>query len=175
MCDGSMNIFEVIANRRSIRKYLNKPVSDHDLGHVLEAARLAPSARNLQDWRFVVVQDQKTRDKLMTAANNQKFVAEASVVIACCSVESEYVMRCGQPAAPIDVSIAIDHMTLAATALGLGTCWIGSFYPDQVRKILDIPADIVIVELLTLGHPDEAPAAKPREDLNKIVFYEKWG
>jgi len=174
MCDGSMNLFEVIANRRSIRKYQDKPVGDHELHHVLEAARLAPSASNKQDWRFVVVKDHGARQKLMVAANNQKFVGEAPIVIACCSINPDYQMRCGEYSAPIDLSIAIDHMTLAATAMGLGTCWIGSFYPDQVREICNIPESVRIVELLTLGYPNEEPAARPRVELEKIVYYEKW-
>ena len=169
-----MNIFEVIANRRSIRKYTCDPVGDHELGHILEAARLAPSARNKQDWRFVVVSDRERRQQLMQAANNQQFVGEAPVIIACCSVDPDYVMRCGMATAPIDLAIAIDHMTLAATALGLGTCWIGSFYPDQVRKILDIPEGVGVVELLALGYPDEAPPQRPRLDLGEIVYYETW-
>ncbi|MBN2416439.1 nitroreductase family protein [bacterium] len=175
MCDGSENLFEVIAARRSIRKYKPDPVDDHALGHVLEAARLAPSANNRQDWRFVVVTDEHRRRRLATAANNQAFVAGAPVVIACCSVEPEYIMRCGMPTAPIDLAIAIDHMTLAAAALGLGSCWIGSFYPDQVREILDIPESVGVVELLTLGYPDEDPPARPRKALSEIVYYNTWG
>lgn len=175
MCDGSENVFEVIAIRRSIRKYKPDSVGDHELGHVLEAARLAPSANNRQDWRFVVVTDETLRQRLAVAANNQSFVGTAPVVIACCSVEPEYTMRCGMPTAAIDLAIAIDHMTLAAAALDLGTCWIGSFYPDQVREILGIPDSTAVVELLTLGYPDEDPAPRPRKELSEIVYYNTWG
>ncbi len=170
-----MDFFEVIKARRSIRKYKDKPVEAEKLITVLEAGRLAPSARNMQDWRFVVVQDAAMREKLVPAANNQIFVGQAPVVIACCTEQGDYTMRCGQPAGTIDVAIAIDHMTLAAEELGLGTCWIGSFYPDQVRSVLKIPESIQIVELLTLGYPDEMPEPKPRLKLNQICYYDTWG
>jgi len=84
-------------------------------------------------------------------------------------------MRCGQDPVPIDVAIAIDHLTLAAVEEGLGTCWIGSFYPEKVRELCGIPEDIVIVELLALGYPkDFSPVKKNRLNLKEIVFYEKW-
>ncbi len=169
-----MDLFETVAARRSIRKYQNRPVEEEKLTRILEAARLAPSANNRQEWKFVVVKDEKTREKLGDAACGQKFVAKAPVVIACCSVHSEYLLKCGHPAYAIDIGIAGDHMTLAAAALGLGTCWIGDFYEDQVREILNIPDSVRVVELLTLGYPEEKPSARPRKDLNEIIYYEKW-
>lgn len=173
MCGGT-DIFNVIGSRRSIRKYKNKKVEDEKLNQVLEAGRLAPSAKNMQDWRFIVVKDKKLRKSLVSAAANQSFVGEAPVVIVCCTVIPNYILRCGQPAGVIDGAIAIDHMTLAATALDLGTCWIGSFYADKVRKILNIPDSVGIVELLTLGYPAESPHERGRKSLDEIVFYDKW-
>ena len=169
-----MDVFEAIRSRRSIRSYLDKPVEEEKLRQVLEAGRLAPSANNRQEWRFVVVREAITRQKLKEAACGQGFVGEAPVVIACCSVESKKIMTCGHSAYAIDVSIAIDHMTLAAAGLGLGTCWIGSFYEDQTRRILNIPDSVRIVELLTLGYPAEQPGARSRKKLDEIVFYEQW-
>jgi nitroreductase len=169
-----MDVFEAIQSRRSIRKYQNRPVEEKKLMQVLEAARLAPSARNNQDNRFIVVQDEKTRKKLQVAAKGQHFVGEAPVVIACCGLNPDYVMSCGQPAYAIDVAIAIDHMTLAARALGLGTCWVGAFYEDQVKNILNIPVSVRVVELMTLGYPDETHPQRPRKTLNNIVCYERW-
>ena len=170
-----MAMLNVIKNRYSVRAYQDRPVESEVLQTVLEAARLAPSARNMQDWRFVVVQDAALRQRLMAAANNQTFVAQAPVVIACCATQPDYVMRCGQRAAPIDVAIAIDHMTLQAVEEGLGTCWIGSFYEDQVKEILGIPDEVAVIELLTLGYPaDTPPASKNREPLDQIIAFEKW-
>jgi len=169
-----MDIFEAIEKRRSIRSYLDKPVEEEKLNRILDAGRLAPSANNRQEWRFIVVRDRTTRKRLMEAAGGQRFVGEAPVVIACCSVESDKMLTCGHPAYAIDVAIAIDHMTLAAAALGLGTCWIGAFYEDRVRDILNIPEGVRVVELLPLGYPAEEPGMRSRKKLNEIVFYEEW-
>ena len=169
-----MDVFETIRSRRSIRKYSDQPVEEEKITQVLEAGRLAPSANNRQEWRFVVVQDGATRDRLAEAACNQGFVAEAPVVIACCSVESKHILTCGHPAYAIDVAIAIDHMTLAAAAMGLGTCWIGAFYEERVREVLNIPDFVRVVELLTLGYPAEKPSPRLRKRLEDIVYRERW-
>ncbi|MBI2438209.1 MAG: nitroreductase family protein [Lentisphaerae bacterium] len=169
-----MALLSQILERYSVRSYQQRPVEKEKLATVLEAARLAPSANNMQEWRFVVVQDAETRKKLGVAANNQRFVGEAPVVIVCCSNLSDYVMRCGQMAYPIDVAIAIEHMALQAVAEGLGSCWVGSFYEDQVKAILGIPEKARVVELLTLGYPSDTSRAKSRLSLNQIVCHERW-
>lgn len=170
-----MALLRQIQQRYSVRSYYDRPVEKAKLASVLEAARLAPSARNCQDWRFVVVQDAALRKKLAVAANNQAFVGKAPVVIVCCGTNPTYTMRCGQPAYPIDLAIAIDHMTLQAVEEGLGTCWIGSFYEDQVKTILGIPVDVRVVELLALGYPKDSPKSKSRLTLGQIVSYDRWG
>jgi nitroreductase len=83
-------------------------------------------------------------------------------------------MTCGQPAYAIDVAIAVDHMTLAAVALDLGTCWIGSFYEEKVREIMGVPQEIRIVALLPLGYPAEEPGPRPRKSLDEVVAWEHW-
>jgi nitroreductase len=169
-----MKILPCITKRYSVRSYLPKPVENEKLKAVLEAARLAPSAKNFQEWRFVVVQDAETRKKLMVAANNQSFVGEAPVVIACSAVNTNYVMRGGQLTYPIDVAIAVDHMTLQAVEEGLGSCWIGSFYEEQVKKILGIPEQARVVALLTLGYPADKQPERRRKAIDQITCYEKW-
>jgi nitroreductase len=172
-----MDVMEAIRTRRSVRRYEDTPVEDEKLMAVLEAGRLAPSAKNLQEWRFIVVRDAATRQKLVKVARDQAFVGEAPVVIACCADTDEHVMRCGQLCYPIDVAIAIDHMTLAAVELGLGTCWIGSFYEDQAKEALGIPPAIRVVELLTLGYPKHGDAGRPRsrKAMDEILHWQKWG
>jgi len=169
-----MTVDEAIRNRRSIRDYRPDPVPERDLLAVLEAGRLAPSANNKQEWRFVIVRDHERRQAMMRAASNQKFVGRAPVVIACCAETDRRVMRCGQLAYPIDVAIAVDHMTLAAHERGLGTCWIGSFSADEVRTVLGIPAAIEIVQLLTLGYPAAPGRVRERLPLSEIARYETW-
>lgn len=173
-----MMVVEAIANRRSIRSFSGRPVEDVKLFRILEAGRLAPSARNMQDRRFVVVKDPDLRRRLAEAARNQEFIGQAPVVIVACGT-SDYVMTCGQLTYPIDVAIAVDHMTLAAVEEGLGTCWIGAFYEDNVKEILGIPQNIRVVALLPLGYPAEPAKTveavpKPRKSLGEIVVYDRW-
>jgi len=97
-----MDVFEAISRRRSIRKYKTTPVEEEKLDKILEAARIAPSAANRQEWKFLVVKDKETRQKLVNAANSQNFVGEAPVIIVACSTESERVMPCGQYAYTVD-------------------------------------------------------------------------
>jgi nitroreductase len=173
--EHQMAIYETIAARKSVRAFQETDVPEEVLLRVLNAARLAPSARNRQEWRFVVVRDPATRLKLAEAANRQRFVGEAPVVIACCAETDGHLMACGQACYPIDVAIAMDHLSLCAAAEGLGTCWIGAFNEAQVKEILGIPAGVRVVELMPLGYPkDPAPVTKPRLPLETIVKRERW-
>jgi nitroreductase len=170
-----MDTVEAIKKRCSVRAYEDREVEDEKLEILLECARLAPSAANLQEWRIIVVRDRDRRANLAKAANNQGFVAQAPAVLVFCAETEQHMMRCGEKSYPIDVAIAIDHVTLAAVELGLGTCWIGAFYTDRVRDILGIPDHIPVVSLLTLGYP--APGStrpKKRLALEEIVKYERW-
>lgn len=172
-----MNVYDAIRIRKSVRSFQKKEVPDDVLHRILSAARLAPSARNRQEWRFVIVRNPETRHKLAEAAKKQMFIAEAPIVIVCCAEADNlnYTMTCGQLAYPIDLAIVIDHITIAAVTEGLGTCWIGDFYEQEVKKILDIPEKVRVVQLLPLGYPtDTSVVEKKRLPLEKIVKYEKW-
>lgn len=148
-----MDVKDAIMERRSVRSYKDKEIPEEDLNTLLEAARLTPSVRNKQSWKFIVIRDKEKREVLAQAAAEQEFVGEAPVVIAAVALEPDYVMRCGVPAYAVDLAIAIDHITLQAVELGLGTCWIGAFYQDKVREILKIPDDCKVVALLPVGYP----------------------
>ena len=169
-----MDVFEAISKRRSIRKYKNDEVPDEKLQNILEVARIAPSASNRQEWKFIVVKDKETREKLVEAAHGQQFVVEAPVTIVACSTESERVMPCGQYAYTVDISIAVSFMILEAVEQGLGTCWLGAFDEEKVRNILEIPERIRVPAMFTLGYPDENPHARPRKHLDEIVSSEKY-
>jgi len=168
-----MTLLEVIRKRYSCRSYQERPIEQEKLDILFEAARLAPSARNEQDWRFVVVTDKETKREVAETTNRPKVFEKAGVIIAACS-NSDHVMRCGQAIGPIDIAIALEHIALQATELGLATCWIGSFYAEKVRIILGIPDDIAIIELMTVGYPADSPRQPSREPIEKIVCYEKW-
>lgn len=169
-----MDVFQAISHRRSIRRYKTREVEKEKLNRILESARLAPSAANRQQWKFIVVKDDKTRKKLVDAALGQKFVAQAPITIVACSTESERKMPCGQYAYSVDLSIAVSFMILQATELGLGTCWLGAFDEEMVKQILNIPPEIRVPAIFTLGYADENPLQRPRKSLSEIICLEKY-
>ncbi len=168
-----MDVYEAIRGRFSVRAYQDRPVEDEKLNRVLEAGRIAPSARNRQPWKFIVVREAPRR-KRIAELSGQGFLAQAPVVLAVVGSSPDYVMHCGVPADPVDCAIAIDHMTLAAIAEGLGTCWIGHFPQDPCRELLAVPPSAKIVELLALGYPAVSPHSKSRKPLAEIVCYEQY-
>lgn len=168
-----MDVLSAIGGRRSIRKYSSKPVEEEKLLKVLEAARLSPSAKNRQEWRFIVVRELKTRMKL-TEAIGQPFVGEAPIILVCCGTEVESIMRGGQPRYTVDLSIATAYMILEAYEQGLGTCWLGSYDENKVKEVLGIPEGVRIVAITPLGYPNESPAPRPRKQLNEIISYDKY-
>ncbi len=165
-----MDVFEAIRTRRSIRKYKPKPVPDEKLKMILETARQAPSAANRQPWRFVVVRDAEKKKALAKVANNQTFLADAAAIVA--AVGDPEVSKKWHDK---DVMIAVEHMALAATALGYGTCWIGAFNEDEVKHLLNIPEGMHVIILLPIGMPDEKPPSRPRKDFSEIVYGEEYG
>lgn len=168
-----MNVLSAIQGRRSIRKYSNKPIEDEKLLNVLEAARLSPSAINRQNWKFIVVKDSETRERL-TEAIDQPFVGEAPIILVCCGTEPESIMRGGQPRYTVDLSIATAYMILEAHAQGLGTCWLGSFDESMVKDVLDIPKNVRVVAITPLGYPAESPSQRSRKRLEEIISYDKY-
>jgi nitroreductase len=169
-----MDVSIAINQRSSIRAYKATDVEEDELKKVLEAGRLSPSASNRQDWKFIVVKSKETKKKLAKAAFGQSFIGEAPVVIVACGTDSKAVMGCGQPTHTVDVSIACAFMILQAQELGLGTCWIGAFSEDEVKRILKIPEGVRVVAMTPLGYPDEPPSKKSRKSLNQIVCHEKY-
>jgi nitroreductase len=157
-----------IRNRRSIRKYKKKRIPESDLTEVLEAARLAPSGANRQFWKMIVVQDEERKRGLVPLCKNQKFIEECSAFIAAVDDPSQKWYR-------VDVAIALDHLTLAAHAKGLGTCWIGAFDPEKVAEYLGVPKGQVVTVCMTLGYPDEAPEERTRKPTEELFYWEKYG
>jgi len=158
---------EVIKKRRSIRRYKSKPVAEDILTNILEAARLAPSAGNRQPWHFIVVKDNERKQQL----GIPQWAAEAPIVIVGCADTKTR----PEPTCLVDLSIAFEHIVLAATNFGLGTCWIGRLNRDDtIKKTLGIPEHVKVVAVTPLGYPDETPGPKDRKSLSEIVHYEKF-
>jgi len=173
-----MDLFEVVEKRRSIRKFKPSPIAQQDLKKILEAGRLAPSGGNRQPWYFIVVRDLETKKALSIAANNQTFIADADTVIVALGdpgIMPKSNISSTRTPYKQDPMIAIEHMVLAATALGYGTCWIGAFKEDEVKEILKIPEKLAVIALLPIGFPDESPPARSRKALKETFFKECYG
>jgi nitroreductase len=169
-----MDVFTAISQRSSVRAYKPTDVEEDKLKKILEAARLSPSASNRQEWKFIIVKNKETKKKLAKAAFGQSFIGEAPVVIVACGTETKSIMGCGQPTHTVDVSIACAYMILQAYELGLGTCWIGAFKEDEVKKILNIPEHVRVVAMTPLGYPNQPLSHKSRKSLDQIVCFEKY-
>jgi nitroreductase len=169
-----MDVKEAIEKRNSIRRYEDKPVPESMLLNVLEAARLAPSGHNSQAWKFIVVRDDEKRQELGRLSGGQYHVHTAPVIIAAVATRPAELLPCGIQASPVDLAIAIDHMTLAAMDEGLGTCWIGAFNQEGVKRVLEVPEKMSIISLLTLGFPAEPGRPKSRKKLEDIVCYDTY-
>jgi len=167
-----MQVHEAIKNRRSVRSYKPDLIPEESLEKVLEAVRLAPSAHNDQDYKFIVIKDSDTKKQLAEAARSQSFIAEAPVVIVAVALNPERIMSCEVPAYAINLAIAIDHMTLQACEEDLGTCWIGAFSQKEVKNVLNIPEQYKVVSLLPLGYPADSPKTKTRKNPEEIICYE---
>ena len=165
-----MDIYEAIEKRRSVREFReDEPVTEDSLKKILEAGRMAPSAHNAQEYKFVVVKNGPKRKELAKAASDQRFIAKAPVIIAAVSLNPEHLLSSGVPAYALDLAIALDHMTLAAVEEGLGTCWIGAFSQEEVKQVLDIPEKYKVVALLPLGVSYDEPGVKSRKKLKELV------
>jgi nitroreductase len=174
-----MDLYEAIRTRRSVRSYSGRPIDEAVLERVLDAARLAPSANNTQPWHFIVVRNDERRRKLAELCNGQTFIGQAPVVIAACgkSYRSKH-HWIAEHMAIVDVTIAVDHLTLAARAEGLGTCWIGAFDHDPIHKFLEVPDTHRVMWLMPLGYPADESAfcqTDRRLTMKEIVSDETFG
>jgi nitroreductase len=171
-----MKVLDVIQKRRSVRKYKKDPIPEKALRRVLEAARLAPSGKNIQPWKFIIVKDKVLKEKLAQASAGQFFMAEAPVIIVGCGFPDNCYAHMGRymKSWSVDVTIALEHLILQAQEEGLGTCWIGSFEEDEVKAILNIPENVKVLALTPLGYPDEIPRFRGRKSLDEIISNDRY-
>ena len=173
-----MDIFDVIRDRRSIRKYKDIPVAPEQIEQILDAARLAPSWKNMQCWRFLVLRDPARRAALLEAIPDdnpgKKAVAAAPVTILVCADPRESDVENGIPYYVADAAIAFEHLCLAAHALGLGTCWMGWYDEAKIKQALAIPEPLRVVGFTPLGVPDQEPKPRPRKALTDIAYFDTW-
>ena len=171
-----MELFEAITNRRSIRAFQEKEVTEEHVERLIDAARHAPSAGNIQPWEFVVVRDSSIKRQLATAALNQAFIEKAPVVIVVCANESRSEQGYGSRGVNLyciqDTAAAIQNLLLAAYSIGLGTCWIGAFREEMVRKALNTPSHVRPVAIVPVGYSSEKPTPRLRRPIKEIVHRE---
>lgn len=171
-----MNLLDALRKGRSIRTYKKQALPSGIVEKLLEAARLAPSAGNVQPWEFVVASTQKTKMGISQAAFGQKDLQEASVVIVVCADEKRAAESYGDRGKTLyclqDTAAAIQNILLTACSLGLGSCWIGAFKEDEIRKVINAPKDMRPVALIPVGYPNESPDARPRRPLGEVMHKE---
>lgn len=165
-----MDFFEAVSLRRSVRAYKADPVEKDKLDKILEAADLAPTACNLQPFRVTVVETKGRAAELRKIYDKDWFVAAPVVLLMCASPSAAWKRKDGKNYADIDAAIAMEHLVLAATALGLGSCWIGAFDPGAAREILELEPGWEPLALTPIGYPAESPNARPRKGPGALVI-----
>jgi nitroreductase len=176
-----MDVLEAIRSYRPCPEYATRPIAPETLKKVLGAARLAPSYRNLQPWRFVVVQDDERKRLLAQASARGRLIAGAPAVIVAFAVEEDMPATIGGyiSAYPLDVAVAVSHLQLAATAEGLGTNWIIEFNDEKVRTVLGVPDGVHPLGLLPIGYPAAPNGSAPippdgRKSPDEIIAYNEY-
>ncbi len=169
-----MEFYEVLNKRRSIRKYKTTAVEQDKLDRILDAARIAPSAKNLQPWHFIVIRDESVKLALKDAYDKEWFYSAPVIVCVCGEPAKAWVRRDGRSYLDVDVANAFEHLILAAAAEGLGTCWIGAFDANAVRRTLRLPGGIEPIAMTPIAYPDETPLPLVRKSMDEIVHRNGW-
>ncbi|MFO8037287.1 MAG: nitroreductase family protein [Anaerolineales bacterium] len=171
-----MDFSKLITQRFSSRSYQAKPVEDEKLDQVLEAARLAPTAANRQPFQLIVIHTKDRKEELLRIYNRDWFVEAPYVICACGLPQQGWVRHAydDKNYTIVDVAIVVDHLTLQAAELGLGTCWIAAFDPGAAREILGLPANVEPIAFTPLGYPKDKPKKKQRKPLSELVRYDHW-
>jgi len=170
-----MDIYELIEHRKSVRKFKPDMIEKDTLERVMNAARLAPSGSNRQPWKFILVSNSATREKMVPACHSQKFIAEAPLAIVACALPTDRAVGGVLQTSVIDTSIAVMQLMLAATHEGLGTCWIGAFEAEPLKKLLAVPQDVSVVAVVPIGYPvDPSRAVKSRKSFADIICEESY-
>ena len=167
-------LLHLARNRRRVRRFGERPVDSDTVEAVLEAARYAPSAREAQPWRFVVVQEALARHRIAEAAFNHPHARTAPVVIACCARIHSHVSGTGRRSYPGDLAAAVQTMALTAADLGLQSSWIHGFRESVVRERLGVPSDVPIVALLCLGYQDGLAGLPERIPREEVIAWDHW-
>lgn len=163
-----MDIAKLIQSRYSCRAYTNTPVSEEELEYIKECIRLAPSACNKQPWKFHIVKSDECKDKLRQCYDRDWFKTAPMYIMASVLHDEQWVRSDGKQHGDIDVSIAVEHLCLAATELGLGTCWVCNFDAKLCSRLFNLPDNEEPTVLIPLGHPDSSCTPKKRKTIDEV-------
>jgi len=166
-----MDFWRVVEERRSVRAYKPDPVPEETIRKILEAVRLAPTAANMQPFKFIVITKKEIREALKAAYGQEWFWSAPVIVCACARPGAAWKRMDGRNYADVDTTIAMDHLILAAAAEGLGSCWIGAFNPSELRRVLQLGDDLDPIAMTPLGYPADEPKEKQRRSLDELVEF----
>jgi len=172
-------IIDVIKSRRSIRRFKKDvKIPREDLMKILEAGIYAPSAGNRQPWEYIIVEEEDVKIRIAEAAYHQMWITEAPIIIVVCANEVRSASRYGERGRTLyciqDTAASIQNILLAAHSMGYGTCWVGAFNEDEVKRVLNIPMGVRPVAIIPIGKPDEKPSMPPRIPLERLLHYNKY-
>lgn len=174
-----MDVLRAIKTRRSVRAFTAQQVTDEQVEKLIDAARWAPSAGNIQPWDFIIVRDSATKQGLSKAALTQKAIEEAPVVIVVCADPMQSASRYGSRGINLyclqDTAAATQNILLAAHAMGLSTCWIGAFKEEEAKSVVGVPNGVRPIAIVPVGHAAEKPRERPRKQLTEIMHHETFG
>lgn len=166
-----MNFLELVKARYSAHKYANRPVEAEKLDYIMECVRMAPSAVNFQPWRFRIVTDEAMLEALQQCYKREWLATAPCIIVACTNHDESWHRRAdNKDHADIDIAIAVEHLCLAATEQGLGTCWVCNFDAAQCREVLGLSGNLEPAVLIPVGYAEDEPAEKKRKPLNEILF-----
>jgi nitroreductase len=170
-----MEFLELVQKRYSVRAYKRDPIEDEKLNHLLEVVRLAPTAANRQPFQIIVIHTAGREEELKRIYHREWFVGAPILICVCTQPVKAWVRGLdGKNYSDVDAAIVMDHLILAATELGLGTCWVAAFNPEQTRQILCLPEGIEPVLITPLGYAADQPEVKERKPVSELVRYEHW-
>ncbi len=166
-------LLECFKQRYSCRAYKDKPIEEEKLASIIEAAELSPSAKNIQPWKLVIIQD-KQKLKKLTGVCKQDFPAKSPLVIAVCCNNLEHIMACGHPSSLADGFGMTMSILLQASAEGLGSCWLGAFNQEKIAELISLPKEYSVLSLITIGYPDDKQEERIRKSTEEIVVYDNF-
>ncbi|MFA6064233.1 MAG: nitroreductase family protein [archaeon] len=167
-----MDFLDLAKKRYSVRKYSSKAVEEEKLSKILEAAQIAPTAKNAQPFKLIVIKTKGREKELLQIYSRDWFVTAPIVICACTTKKDSWARMDGKNYCDIDLAIALDHLILQATELGLGTCWVGAFDPNKAKELLSLPKEYEPILFVPIGYSIDEPREKIRKPLNQLVSFE---